>query len=68
MMNSIPQKRKKANAFQKEGLIMQKKHVCADVIRKDGYTMICSRQISTVLRDKMEFPGGKVEPGESYHD
>ena len=47
---------------------MQKKHVCAAVIRKDGYTMICSRPKATVLRDKMEFPGGKVEPGESYHE
>lgn len=47
---------------------MSKKKVCAAVIRRNGYTLICSRPKATVLRDKMEFPGGKVEPGESIHE
>ena len=47
---------------------MSKKKVCAAVIRRNGYTLICSRPKATVLCDKMEFPGGKVEPGESIHE
>lgn len=42
--------------------------VCAAVIRKNGRTLICSRPKATVLGDKMEFPGGKVEPGESLNE
>ncbi len=47
---------------------MPKKQVCAAVIRRNGLTLICSRPKATILRDKMEFPGGKVEPGESIHE
>ena len=42
--------------------------VCAAVIRKNGKTLICSRPKATVLGDKMEFPGGKLEPGESLNE
>ena len=42
--------------------------VCAAVIRENGKTLICSRPKATVLGDKMEFPGGKVEPGESLNE
>ena len=42
--------------------------VCAAVIRKNGKTLICSRPKATVLGDRMEFPGGKVEPGESLNE
>ena len=47
---------------------MSKKLVCAAVIRKEGMTLVCSRPKASILRDKMEFPGGKVEPGESIHE
>lgn len=45
-----------------------RKKVCAAVIRRNGQTLICSRPKATILGDKMEFPGGKVEPGESLNE
>lgn len=45
-----------------------KKKVCAAVIRRSGFTLVCSRPKATLLGDKMEFPGGKVEPGESLNE
>ena len=45
-----------------------RKKVCAAVIRRNGRTLICSRPKATILGDKMEFPGGKVEPGESLNE
>ncbi len=45
-----------------------KRKVCAAVIRRNGRTLICSRPKATILGDKMEFPGGKVEPGESLNE
>ncbi len=45
-----------------------RKKVCAAVIRRNGLTLICSRPKATILGDKMEFPGGKVEPGESLNE
>ncbi len=45
-----------------------RKKVCAAVIRRNGLILICSRPKATILGDKMEFPGGKVEPGESLNE
>ena len=45
-----------------------RKKVCAAVIRRNGLTLICSRPKATIHGDKMEFPGGKVEPGESLNE
>lgn len=39
--------------------------VAAAVIRKNGYTLLCSRPKNSSLADFMEFPGGKCEPGET---
>ena len=38
------------------------------MIRRNGLILICSRPKATILGDKMEFPGGKVEPGESLNE
>lgn len=38
------------------------------MIRRNGLTLICSRPKATIHGDKMEFPGGKVEPGESLNE
>lgn len=39
--------------------------VCAAVIRKNGMLLITGRKKGTALEGYMEFPGGKVEKGES---
>ena len=40
--------------------------VCAAVVRQNGRIWICGRPRNTPLEGYMEFPGGKLEPGESH--
>ena len=42
--------------------------VVAAIIRYQGKYMVCSRPKHTDLGKFLEFPGGKVEPGESQRD
>ncbi len=42
--------------------------VVAAIIRYDGKYMVCSRPKHTELGKFLEFPGGKVEPGESQRE
>lgn len=42
------------------------KTVCAAIIREKGKILVSSRPSSKAAAGKWEFPGGKVEPGESY--
>ena len=42
--------------------------VVAAIIRYDGKFMVCSRPKHTELGKFLEFPGGKVEPGESQRE
>ena len=42
--------------------------VVAAIIRYQGKYMVCSRPKHTELGKFLEFPGGKVEPGESQRD
>jgi 8-oxo-dGTP diphosphatase len=39
--------------------------VVAALIQKDGKVLICQRPLSQSHAGKWEFPGGKVEPGET---
>ncbi len=41
------------------------KQVTAAIIEKDGKILIAQRKRGDVLAGKWEFPGGKVEPGET---
>ena len=43
-------------------------HVCAAVIKIDGKYLITSRPPGKHLAGQWEFPGGKVDLGESSHD
>ncbi len=40
-------------------------HVCAAVIRKNGKVLLCSRPDGKHLEGMWEFPGGKVDAGET---
>ena len=42
--------------------------VVAAIVRYQGKYMVCSRPKHTELGKFLEFPGGKVEPGESQRD
>jgi len=42
--------------------------VVAAVIERDGHVLICQRNRTSRHALKWEFPGGKVEPGESPRD
>jgi 8-oxo-dGTP diphosphatase len=44
------------------------KQVVAALIRKDGKLLICQRTKHQPMALKWEFPGGKIEPGESAVD
>ena len=39
--------------------------VCALIVNSDGTILACQRSAETSLAGKWEFPGGKIEPGES---
>lgn len=40
-------------------------HVAAAIIEQDGHVLACRRNSDRALGGKWEFPGGKLEPGES---
>lgn len=42
-----------------------KRQVTAAVIEKDGKVLIAQRRKGSTLAGKWEFPGGKIEPGET---
>lgn len=42
--------------------------VCAAVIRMNGKTLICTRPSGKHLENQWEFPGGKIQEGESDHE
>lgn len=42
--------------------------VCALIIHENGKFLACQRGNQSTLPDKWEFPGGKIEPGESKED
>lgn len=42
------------------------KTVCAAVIREKGMILVSNRPDTKAAAGKWEFPGGKVEPGESF--
>ena len=42
------------------------KTVCAAIIREKGKILVSSRPEGKAAAGKWEFPGGKVEPGESF--
>ena len=42
--------------------------VAVGVLRRDGKVLACQRKRGGRYALKWEFPGGKVEPGESYED
>ena len=44
------------------------KTVCAAIIREKGMILVSNRPASKAAAGKWEFPGGKVEPGESFGD
>jgi 8-oxo-dGTP diphosphatase len=39
--------------------------VCAILVREDGAVLVCQRALGSHLGGLWEFPGGKVEPGET---
>ena len=41
------------------------KDVTAAIIRKDNAVLICRRALGEKIAGKWEFPGGKIEPGET---
>lgn len=47
---------------------MKKYEVTAAVIRRNGLILVCGRKTGADLDWCYEFPGGKVEPGESLSD
>ena len=47
---------------------MKKYEVTAAVIRRNGMILVCGRKSGADLDWCYEFPGGKVEPGESLSD
>ena len=46
-------------------ILMQRTTVVAGLIRRDGRILICRRRADQPHAHKWEFPGGKLEPGES---
>ena len=46
-------------------LIGHKRQVTAAVIEKDGKILIAQRRKGSTLEGRWEFPGGKIEPGET---
>ena len=46
-------------------LIGHKRQVTAAVIEKDGKILIAQRRKGSTLGGRWEFPGGKIEPGET---
>jgi len=48
-------------------LVIKKLDVVAGVIRRDGKYFVAQRPESSHLGSKWEFPGGKIEDGETHH-
>lgn len=49
-------------------LLGHKMRVTAAIIEKDSLVLIARRKIGSALGGKWEFPGGKIEPGESSEE
>ena len=47
---------------------MEPQDVVAAIIRKDGMYLIAQRNRDKYMGLRWEFPGGKVEPGESFRE
>ena len=47
---------------------MEMKTVCAAIIREKGMIFISNRPDTKAAAGKWEFPGGKVEPGETFSE
>jgi|TARA_B100001971_G_scaffold169541_1_gene161374 8-oxo-dGTP diphosphatase len=47
---------------------MEPQDVVAAIIRKDGLYLIAQRNRDKYMGLRWEFPGGKVEPGESFRE
>ena len=58
------------NANFVNGMVLAPKHVevVAGLIFRDGRLLACQRRESGAFPLKWEFPGGKVEPGESFEE
>ena len=54
--------------FAKKGWKMLEYEVTAAVVRRNGLILLCGRKTGADLDSCYEFPGGKVEPGESLSD
>ena len=53
--------------MESSGTLFRRISVTAAVLEKDGMILIARRKRGDRLADKWEFPGGKIEPGESAH-
>ncbi|HEX9615091.1 MAG TPA: NUDIX domain-containing protein, partial [Bacteroidota bacterium] len=42
--------------------------VAVGILKKDGTILVCQRRRGSRYELKWEFPGGKMEPGESVED
>jgi mutator protein MutT len=47
---------------------MKRVQVAIGIVVRDGQTLICQRHKANTFGDLWEFPGGKLEPGESPTD
>ncbi len=47
---------------------MKAKNVVAAIIKKDNLYLIVQRNRNKYMGLKWEFPGGKVEPNETFHE
>ena len=47
---------------------MEPKDVVAAIIKKDNFYLIVQRNRNKYMGLKWEFPGGKVEPNETFHE
>ena len=47
---------------------MKPKDVVAAIIKKDNSYLIAQRNMNKYMGLKWEFPGGKVEPNETFHE
>ena len=47
---------------------MKPKDVVAAIIKKDNFYLIVQRNRNKYMGLKWEFPGGKVEPNETFHE
>jgi 8-oxo-dGTP diphosphatase len=50
------------------GIIQKHIHVACAIIERDGLVLVAQRSASMSFPLKWEFPGGKIDPGESPQD